>query len=69
MDSTIGLYCVVGVVAIGIAVGLRFVVYMMLVKNARWLPEKATKVANITSAVAAGVSLLLIVGNAVINKH
>lgn len=69
MDSTVGLYCIVAVVALGISIGLRFVTYTLLVKNGRWLPEKATKVANLTSAIAAGLSLLLIVGNAFLNKH
>jgi hypothetical protein len=67
--DTLGLYGVIGVAAIVIAAGLRFVVYTVLVKNSRWLPEKATKVANTTSLVTIVVALVAIVGNAVISGH
>lgn len=62
----VGWYVVLAVIAIVIAIALRFVVYTMLVKNNRWLPEKATKVANITSGVTVGVALLAIVGKALL---
>lgn len=62
----VGWYVILAVAAIAIAIALRFVVYTMLVKNNRWLPEKATKVANITSAVTVGLALLAIVGKALL---
>ncbi|MBS1957466.1 MAG: hypothetical protein JST89_24985 [Cyanobacteria bacterium SZAS-4] len=62
----VGWYVILAVAAIAIAIALRFVVYTMLVKNSRWLPEKATKVANIVSGGAAGVALLAIVGKALL---
>ena len=65
----IGWYGILAVAAIVIAVGLRFATYTILVKFQRWLPEKATKVANILSCVAGGLALLAIGGNAVVTKH
>ena len=47
----VGWYVILAVAAIAIAIALRFVVYTMLVKNSRWLPERATKVANLTSGI------------------
>jgi hypothetical protein len=67
--DTLGLYAVLSVAAIVIAVGLRFIVYTLLVKNGGWLPEKATKVANTTSVVVVVVSLMAICGNAVMSNH
>ena len=65
----VGLYGVISAAAIVIAIGLRFVVYTMLVKNSRWLPEKATKVANITSIAVVVIALIAIVGNAMMSAH
>lgn len=67
--DTLGLYGVLGVAAIVIAIGLRFVVYTVLVKNNGLLPEKATKVANTTSVVVIVVALVAMVGNAMISSH
>jgi len=61
----VGWYVILAVAAIAIAIALRFVVYTML-KNNRWLPEKAAKAANITSGVAVGLALLAIVGKALL---
>ncbi|HEY9678104.1 MAG TPA: hypothetical protein V6C76_08840 [Drouetiella sp.] len=62
----IGWYVILAVAAIVISIAVRFVVYTMLVKNSRWLPEKATKVANISSGVIAAVGILAIVGKALL---
>lgn len=62
----VGWYVILAIAAIAIAIALRFVVYTMLVKNSRWLPEKATKVANIASGAVAGLVLLAIVGKALL---
>jgi putative Mn2+ efflux pump MntP len=67
--DTLGLYGLIFGAAILIAVGLRFVVYSFLVNNSKWLPEKATKVANTTCVVAIAVALVLIAGNAVMSGH
>jgi hypothetical protein len=67
--DTLGLYGVIGIAAIVIAVGLRFVVYTILVKNSRWLPEKATKVANTTSIVTIVIAIVAIGANAMISGH
>jgi len=67
--DTLGLYGLISGAAIVIAVGLRFVVYTVLVKNSRWLPEKATKVANTACIVAIVLALVAIVGNAVMSSH
>jgi hypothetical protein len=67
--DTLGLYGLISGAAILIAVGLRFVVYTVLVKNSKWLPEKATKVANTTCVVAIAIALVLIAGNAMISGH
>jgi hypothetical protein len=67
--DTLVLYGLISVAAIVIAVGLRFLVYTILVKNSKWLPEKATKVANTTSIVAVVIALVAIVGNAVMSGH
>ncbi len=62
----VGWYVILAVAAIAIAIALRFVVYTVLVKNSRWLPEKATKVANIASGAIGGLALLAIVGKALL---
>jgi hypothetical protein len=59
-------YVILAVVSIGIAIGVRMAVYTILVKNSRWLPEKATKTANIVSGVTIAVAILAILGKALI---
>ena len=67
--DTLGLHGLIAVGAIVIGVFLRFIVYRVLVNNSRWLPEKATKVANITSMAVIGVALVAIVANLMLNAH
>ncbi len=67
--DTLGLYAVIGVAAIVIAVGMRFVVYTVLVKNNGILPEKATKAANTTSVAVLVVAVAAMVVNAMISNH
>lgn len=59
MDMLV-VYALVALVSVVVGVLLRFIVYTWLVKNNRWLPEKATKVANITSGAAIGLALVAI---------
>jgi len=68
MDTT-WWYGILAIVTILIVVALRFGIYTILVKFNRWLPEKATKVANISSMAAGGVALLLLVVNFVGTRH
>lgn len=68
MDTTMW-YGILAVVSIVISVALRFGIYTILVKFNRWLPEKATKVANVSSMAAGGLSLLALVGNFLLSKH
>ncbi len=68
MDTTVW-YAILSVSAVVIAVVLRFGIYTMLVKFGRWLPEKATKVANIASVLAAVIGLGVVIGKAVITGH
>lgn len=68
MDTTMW-YGILAVVSILITVALRFGIYTILVKFNRWLPEKATKVANVSSMAAGGVALLALVGNFLLTKH
>lgn len=62
-------YAILTVGSVIAAVFMRLGVYLMLVKFNRWLPEKATKVANISMGVVIGLALLGIVGNALLSKH
>jgi mannitol-specific phosphotransferase system IIBC component len=62
-------YGVLSVMAIGIGIALRYGVYTMLVKNNGWLPEKATKVANIVGASGLSLILLVLVGRAFLTAH
>lgn len=62
-------YVILGVVVIVIGIVERFAVYTILVKQNRWLPEKATKVANLTSGITIGMGVLLLVGKAVFFSH
>ncbi len=68
MDTTMW-YGILAVVSIVISVALRFGIYTILVKFNRWLPEKATKVANVSSMAAGGIALLALVGNFLLSKH
>ncbi|MBA3994405.1 MAG: hypothetical protein C0469_12825 [Cyanobacteria bacterium DS2.3.42] len=68
MDTT-WWYGILAIVTILIVVALRFGIYTILVKFNRWLPEKATRVANISSMAAGGVALLLLVVNFVGTRH
>jgi hypothetical protein len=68
MDTT-WWYGILAIVSILIAVALRFGIYTILVKFNRWLPEKATKVANVSSMAAGGVALVALVGNFLLTKH
>ncbi|MCC6977230.1 MAG: hypothetical protein IT343_02860 [Candidatus Melainabacteria bacterium] len=68
MDTTMW-YGILAVVSIVISVALRFGIYTILVKFNRWLPEKATKVANVSSMAAGGLALLALVGNFLLSKH
>lgn len=68
MDTTVW-YAILSVSAVVIAVVLRFGIYTMLVRFGRWLPEKATKVANIASIAVAVIGLGVVIGKAVITGH
>lgn len=68
MDTT-WWYGILAIVSILIAIALRFGIYTILVKFNRWLPEKATQVANISSMAAGGIALLALVGNFLLSKH
>ena len=68
MDTT-WWYGILAIVSILIAIALRFGIYTILVKFSRWLPEKATRVANISSMAAGGVALVALVGNFLLTKH
>jgi hypothetical protein len=54
---------------IATAIALRFIVYTLLVKFSRQLPEKATRIANITSCAAGAVGLIAICGRALLSGH
>jgi len=63
-------WCAILVAAtVATAIALRFIVYTLLVKFNRQLPEKATKIANATSCLAGGVGVLAIVGRALLSGH
>ena len=68
MDTT-WWYGILAIVSILIAVALRFGIYTILVKFNRWLPEKATRVANVSSMAAGGIALVALVGNFLLSKH
>ncbi|MCC7527153.1 MAG: hypothetical protein IT342_01450 [Candidatus Melainabacteria bacterium] len=68
MDTT-WWYGILAIVSILIAIALRFGIYTILVKFNRWLPEKATRVANVSSIAAGGVALVALVGNFLLSKH
>jgi len=64
-----GWYAILAAAAVATAVALRFVTYTMLVKFNRWLPEKAKKIANLSSCIIALIALLVIVGKAIVSPH
>ena len=57
------MHAILAVVAIILGVITRFGVYSVLVKYSRWLPEKATKVANISAIAVAVLALIAVVAN------
>jgi len=59
-------YVILTILSIGVAIGVRMAVYTILVKNSRWLPEKATKMANLTSGITIAVAIVAILGKALI---
>ena len=63
MDFSI-MHAILAVVSIILGVVTRFGVYSVLVKNSRWLPEKATKVANISAIVVAIFGIVAVIANA-----
>jgi hypothetical protein len=62
-------YVILGGVIVVIAVIERFAVYSILVKHKRWLPEKATNVANMMSGITLGLGILALVGKAIFFSH
>ncbi len=58
-----GMHLILGVVAILLGVIVRLGVYTILVKFNRWLPEKATKIANASAAVVAILGICAVVCN------
>jgi hypothetical protein len=62
-------YVILGVALILIAFGERFVIYKLLVGQSRWLPEKASKVANVSCVITLVAGIALICGNALLAKH
>ena len=69
MDNALVWYGILGVLALVAAVGVRYAIYMALVKFNRWLPEQATRVANISSISIGGLALAAIVGRALLQGH
>jgi len=63
-------WCAILIAAtVATAIALRFIVYTLLVKFNRQLPERATKIANLTSCVAGGLAILAICGRALLSGH
>lgn len=56
-------YGTLGLVAVVFGVIARFAAYTILVKFNRWLPERASRVANTTAAVVVAVGLLAVGGH------
>jgi len=56
-------YGILGIVAVVFGVIARFASYTVLVKFNRWLPEKATRVANIAAIAVIAVGLLAVGGH------
>lgn len=57
MDLSV-MYAILGLVAVVLGVIARFSVYTILVRFNRWLPEKATKAANISAIAVTALGLL-----------
>ncbi len=62
-------YTILGVAIIVIAVIERFVIYKVLVGSNRWLPEKASRLANLSSGITLLAGVAILIGNAVLSKH
>lgn len=62
-------YVILGVILILISLGERIILYKVLVGQARWLPEKASKLANIAAGITALAGVIVIVANAVLARH
>lgn len=58
-----GMHAILGVVAIVLGVIVRLGVYTILVKFNRWLPEKATKIANASAAAVAVIGICAVACN------
>ncbi len=56
-------YAGLGLIAVVLGVVVRLAVYTALVRFNRWLPEKATRVANISAVAAVVIGLLAVVGH------
>lgn len=57
------MHAILAVVSITLGVITRFGVYSVLVKYNRWLPEKATRVANISAVIVAILGLIAVIAN------
>ncbi len=62
MDAS-AMYAGMGVIAVVLGIIVRLGVYTILVKFNRWLPEKASKVANIGAAAAVVIGLGAVIGH------
>lgn len=62
MDLSV-MHAILGVVAIVLGVIVRLGVYTVLVKFNRWLPEKATKIANASAAVVTLIGICAVACN------
>ncbi len=66
MNLGIG-YALMGLVAVVVGMIARFSAYTVLVKFNRWLPEKATKSANLIATVVSAVGLICVVAHMVLS--
>lgn len=62
-------YMILGVAIMAIAILERFIVYKVLVDQKRWLPEKATKLANLSCGITFFAGVLVLIGNAVLSRR
>ncbi len=65
MNLGIG-YALMGLAAVVVGMIARFSTYTVLVKFSRWLPEKATKSANLIAMVVSIVGLIAVVAHMVL---
>ncbi|MBX9670651.1 MAG: hypothetical protein K2X93_23815 [Candidatus Obscuribacterales bacterium] len=65
MNLGIG-YALMGLAAVVVGMIARFSAYTVLVKFSRWLPEKATKSANLIAMVVSIVGLVAVVAHMVL---